>query len=118
MAMLASTPGQTEATLADETLVVVLSEMGRTPALNAFAGKDHWPYTSLLVVGPGLTGGRVIGGWDDHWYGRPVDPTSGQVREDGQVLSAEAVGATLLALADVDPGPYVSGVSPITGVIA
>lgn len=28
--------------LLDETLVVVLSEMGRTPKLNADGGRDHW----------------------------------------------------------------------------
>jgi hypothetical protein len=28
------------------------------------------------------------------------------------------VGATLLALGGVDPGPYVSGVEPITGLLA
>lgn len=118
MSMLQATPGETEPTLADETLVVVLSEMGRTPALNAFQGKDHWPYTSLMLVGAGLDGGRTIGGWDANWYGRPVDPASGEVSEHGQVLSAEAVGATLLALTDVDPDAHVRGVSPITGVIA
>jgi uncharacterized protein (DUF1501 family) len=118
LAMLEATPGTTSASLAEETLVVVLSEMGRTPALNAFQGKDHWPYTSLMVVGPGVDGGRVVGGWDESWYGQPVDPVTGDVDPDGQVLSAEAVGATLLALADVDPDAHVRGVAPITGVMA
>ncbi len=117
MAILDATPGETEPTLADETTVVVLSEMGRTPALNEFSGKDHWPYTSMMIIGGGLTGGRVVGGFDSAWYGRPVDPVSGEIAESGQVLSAEAVGATLLALADIDPGPYVSGVSPIMGIL-
>jgi uncharacterized protein (DUF1501 family) len=118
MRLLETTPGEVEPTLADETVVIVLSEMGRTLKLNAFIGKDHWPYTSVMMTGPGITGDRVIGGFDDVYYGNLVDPATGDTTDSGQILSAEAVGATLLALADIDPSPFVSGVSPIRGVLA
>jgi uncharacterized protein (DUF1501 family) len=118
MATLQGTPGSTGGSLADETTVVVLSEMGRTPQLNPVAGKDHWPYTSALLIGPHVTGDRVVGGFDAAYFGRPVDPASGEVDDAGQVLSAEALGATLLQLADIDPEPFVSGVRPLTGVLA
>lgn len=118
MALLQATPGTEGPSLADETLVVVMSEMGRTPLLNNLNGKDHWPYTSALLVGPGITGGRVVGGFDSNFYGQDVDPGSGDVTTGGQVLSAEALGATLLTYAGVDPDPYVSGVRAITGVLA
>jgi len=114
---LRQTPGTSAATLAEETVVVLLSEMGRTPALNGFAGKDHWPFTSMLLWGDGLVGDRVIGGFDPNYYGFNIDPASGDVSDGGEVLSAEAVGATLLALADVDPAEYVD-VDPIMGVVA
>ncbi|HMJ16643.1 MAG TPA: DUF1501 domain-containing protein, partial [Polyangiaceae bacterium] len=42
--------------LLSRTVVVVLSEMGRTPKLNAGGGKDHWPVTSALVFGAGVRG--------------------------------------------------------------
>lgn len=113
-----STPGELGATLLDEVVVVVMSEMGRTPALNGLSGKDHWPYTSVMVSGPNLAGSRVIGGFDASWYGELVDPSTGDSDESGGVLSAESVGATLLALGDVDPDSYVSGVEPITGALA
>ena len=116
--VLAGTPGTAGGTLADETLVVVLSEMGRTPALNGFAGKDHWPYTSVMLVGDGVTGDRVVGGYDELYYGRAVDPGSGETSDSAQLLSAEAVGATLLALADIDPGDHISGVDALTGVLS
>ena len=112
-----SLPGADGGTLADETVVVVLSEMGRTPQLNPLSGKDHWPYTSVLMAGPGLDGSRVIGGFDESWYGRTVDPATGELDDGGQILSSEAVGATLLALGDVDPDGYVSGVEPISGIL-
>ncbi len=116
--MLANAPGEQEATLLDETVICVLSEMGRTPLLNGLDGKDHWPYTSVMMLGAGLAGDRVVGGFDSSYYGELVDPASGEVADDAQVLSCEAIGATLLALADVDPAEYVMGVEPISGVIA
>lgn len=45
----------------DRVVMVVSSEMGRTPRYNAGNGKDHWSITSLMMMGPGITGGRVIG---------------------------------------------------------
>ncbi len=117
MVQLRSRPGASAATLADETMVVVMSEMGRTPAINATNGKDHWPYTSAMLVGPGITGDRVVGGFDEAFYGRPIDPGSGDTTESGTVLSAESLGATLLTYCDVDPGPFVSGVEPLRGVL-
>jgi uncharacterized protein (DUF1501 family) len=118
MALLDSTPGTSAPTLAEETCVVVLSEMGRTPMLNAFNGKDHWPYTSAMLIGAGTVGDRVIGGFDDSFYGRGVDTTSGDIDDAGQILSSEALGATLLAMAGIDPAEYVAGVDPITGILA
>jgi hypothetical protein len=51
--------------LLESTLVVVLSEFGRTPKVNGSAGRDHWPdcYTALLAGG-GVTGGAVFGSSD------------------------------------------------------
>ena len=40
--------------LIDKTLVCVMSEMTRTPAINAAVGKDHWGHTSALMIGAGL----------------------------------------------------------------
>jgi hypothetical protein len=46
----------------DETLVVLMGEMGRTPKINKNAGRDHWPDVfSLLMAGGGLTRGQVLG---------------------------------------------------------
>jgi hypothetical protein len=118
MDLLETTPGSNAATLADETVVVVMSEMGRTPKLNTANGKDHWPYTSVMVTGAGLAGGRVVGGWDDRYYGRGVDPSTGDVDDDAPLVSTQVLGATLMALADVDPGAELPGVDPIVGALA
>lgn len=51
--------------LLDETLVVVMSEMGRTPKINSAAGRDHWTYCySVMLAGAGIRGGTVYGASD------------------------------------------------------
>ncbi|MBI5756955.1 MAG: DUF1501 domain-containing protein [Planctomycetales bacterium] len=51
--------------LLDETLVVVMSEMGRTPKINGAAGRDHWTSCySAMFAGAGIRGGTVYGASD------------------------------------------------------
>jgi len=51
--------------LLDETLVAVLSDMGRTPKINARGGRDHWTFCySVLLAGAGIRGGTVYGASD------------------------------------------------------
>ncbi len=47
--------------IADKLVVVVGSELGRTPGYNAGNGKDHWPITSMMFLGQGIEEGRVVG---------------------------------------------------------
>jgi len=48
--------------LLESTLVVAWGEIGRTPVVNANAGRDHWPYVmSAAIAGGGVKGGRTIG---------------------------------------------------------
>jgi hypothetical protein len=48
--------------LLSETLVCFVSEFGRTPRLNKFAGRDHWTNAySIAFAGAGVPGGQVIG---------------------------------------------------------
>ena len=117
MAELAVTPGEESASLLEETVVVVLSEMGRTPKLNDADGKDHWPYTSVMITGPGVTGGRVVGGFDELFYGKTVDPDTAELDESGIDVTASSVGATLLNLADIDHEDYLPGVEALPGVL-
>lgn len=100
--------------LLDDTLVVVLSEMTRTPVRNAHAGKDHWPCTSALVIGGGVRGGRVLGGTDDALHAQPVDLDSGVVHPAGGLLRYDNLAAGLLELLDIDPAAYI-GARPLRG---
>ena len=51
--------------LLDSTLVVAMGEFGRTPRINANAGRDHWPDCySILLAGGGVKGGFIYGSSD------------------------------------------------------
>lgn len=49
----------------DDTMVVVLSDFGRTPKVNPSAGRDHWSTASVaLLAGGGLRCGVAVGRTD------------------------------------------------------
>lgn len=53
--------------LLDETLVVTISDFGRTPRVNRDAGRDHWTYCyTVMLAGAGIRGGSVYGASDGH----------------------------------------------------
>jgi hypothetical protein len=55
------------------TLVIAMGEFGRTPKINAVAGRDHWGSAySIFVSGAGVAGGQNIGATDE---------TAGQVKD-------------------------------------
>ncbi len=88
----------------EDTVVVVQSEMSRTPALNAEVGKDHHPVTSALVFGGGIAGGEVFGGNGDSVEAMPVD------FETGSTSSGD--------LRSLDPASWVSGIAALAGADA
>src|SRR5262249_43992811 len=61
-----------------QTLVLVMGEFGRTPKINAQAGRDHWGLCqSVLLAGGGIWGGQVFGSSDRtgaYPASDPVDP--------------------------------------------
>lgn len=64
--------------LLDQTLVVFLTEFGRTPKINKEGGRDHWGKSgSVFLAGGGVHGGQVIGSTDRQGgeiTSRPVTP--------------------------------------------
>ncbi len=81
--------------LLDETLIVCITEHGRTPRLSAAngGGRDHWSqaYCSLLAGG-GVRGGHVVG---------RTDAIAGSVTD--QPVSPKDILATMLHLIGIDP---------------
>jgi uncharacterized protein (DUF1501 family) len=61
--------------LSDSVVVMVSSDFSRTPTYNGNNGKDHWPYTSMMLYGPGrIPGGRLVGATDENQEILRVDP--------------------------------------------
>jgi Protein of unknown function (DUF1501) len=55
----------TDRGLLEETLVIAMGEFGRTPKINASAGRDHWPNCySVVLAGGGVRGGTTFGSSD------------------------------------------------------
>jgi uncharacterized protein (DUF1501 family) len=79
--------------LLDSTLVVVNTEFGRTPKINATAGRDHWPKVfSIALAGGGMKRGYVHGS---------SDATGGE--PDADPLSVEDYAATVFHQIGIDP---------------
>lgn len=66
-----------ESGLLDETLVLVMSDFGRTPKINGNAGRDHWTFCySMLFSGAGIKGGTVYGASDSQAAYPATNPVS------------------------------------------
>jgi hypothetical protein len=79
--------------LLDETLVVTISDFGRTPRVNAMAGRDHWSYCyTVMLAGAGIRGGTVYGASDAH---------AAAVRDNP--VSPADICATIYATLGIDP---------------
>ncbi len=72
----------TELNLREKLVVIVQSEMGRTPNYNQGNGKDHWSIGSIMFLGPGIRGNRVIGATDAQQFHLPLNPASLAIDKD------------------------------------
>jgi uncharacterized protein (DUF1501 family) len=58
--------------LLETTLVVWLTDFGRTPNINSASGRDHWASAGFAIMaGAGIPGGAVLGATDDEG-GKPI----------------------------------------------
>ena len=115
---LAAETGVAAASLLDETTIVMCSEFGRTPELNGDNGKDHHPWTSMLVVGKHVRGGTVVGATDGNQEGLKIDLATGQPDSNGQILDVVNVVAGMVTLVGGNPADYMPSVQACTGFVA
>jgi uncharacterized protein (DUF1501 family) len=65
--------------LSDKVLLVITGEFGRTPRINAKAGRDHWgSLVTLAFAGGGLKLGQVVGQSDRNAGVPAADPVSSE----------------------------------------
>jgi hypothetical protein len=84
--------------LLEETLVVWMGDMGRTPRINAGAGRDHWSFCySIVLAGGGVVGGQVYGSSDRSAAFPSTNP-----------VSPADVAATIYHCLGIDPHAHIT----------
>ena len=92
-----------ELKIRDKLVVVMQSEMGRTPKYNKGNGKDHWSIGSIMFMGPGIEGNRVIGATDEKQFAIPINPKSlATDSENGIRVRPEHIHSALREFAGID----------------
>ena len=104
-----------------ETVVVLVTEFGRTARLNGNDGTDHGTATVALIAGGALKGGRVLADWPglkeaDLYERRDLQPTT-DLRAVLKGLLEEHLGADPRSL-DAAVFPDSGAVPPMRGLLA
>ena len=95
-----------ELKIRDKLVVVMQSEMGRTPDYNKGNGKDHWSIGSIMFLGPGIKGNRVIGATDEKQFAVPLDPRTLKLDKDkGVRIRPEHIHESLREYAGIADHP-------------
>ncbi len=101
-----------------ETVIVVVTEFGRTVAINGTGGTDHGTATTAWLLGGAVDGGRVIADWPGLGHGQlhqDLKPTADlrallkAVLQPQLQLSTDALGRNVF--------PDSAAIKPLPGVI-
>jgi hypothetical protein len=95
------------------TLIVVVGEMGRTPRINHWGGRDHWGACLFaLLAGAGIPGGAVVGSSDAHAAYPAVSP-----------VYPEELAATIYRRLGIDTNtdvrirPFIGSAAPVAALV-
>ena len=104
-----------------DTVVMVVTEFGRTAAINGTQGTDHGTATTAILTGGAIKGGRVIADWpglkDAQLYqARDLAPTT-DLRAVAKGVMSELFDVLPSVLAD-KVFPESADVAPLAGLIA
>lgn len=95
-----------ELKIREQLVIVIQSEMGRTPNYNSGNGKDHWSIGSIMFMGRGIQGNRVIGATDEKLFAIPLNPHSLQLdKEKGIRIRPEHIHESLREFAGIADHP-------------
>ncbi len=101
------------------TMVVVMTEFGRTAAMNGTKGTDHGTATAAFILGGNVNGGRVAGTWpglapNQLFENRDLAPTT-DIRAVAQGALAAHLNLGPDALARIFPGSQ--DAAPMNGLV-
>lgn len=90
------------------------SEFGRTPYNGNPGGKDHSSHTTMMFMGPGITGGRTINASaPDNHVSLPVDPATMQVGVGDVTITPGHIHKWLRKVTGIEEGEFTRQ-NPIT----
>lgn len=92
--------------LLENTLIIVGSDIGRFPKLNAMDGKDHLPQTNFFFAGHGIAAGTSHGQTDSLMKSLPISLKTGKAETGGHMTLVDDIGTTVLRLCGFDPEQY------------
>jgi hypothetical protein len=96
-----------ELKIREKLVVVVQSEMGRTPNYNNGNGKDHWSIGSIMFLGAGIRGNRVIGATDEKQFHIPLNAqTLACDKDNGIRVRPEHIHEALRQFAGIVDHPF------------
>jgi hypothetical protein len=87
--------------VADRIVVVIGSDFGRTPGYNDGQGKDHWSITSMMFMGQGIPGNKVIGSTDGRHNPHKINPQTLAQDDNGVRIEPKHIHQQLRKLAGV-----------------
>jgi uncharacterized protein (DUF1501 family) len=101
------------------TMVIVMTEFGRTAAINGTKGTDHGTATAAFILGGKVNGGRVLATWPglaptQLFEARDLAPTQ-DIRAVAKGALAAHLGLSHAALARVFPGS--AAAAPLGGLV-
>ncbi len=92
--------------IADKTTVVLSSDFSRKPLYRSDSdGKDHWPITSMVVMGAEIGGNRVVGATNDVQSALTIDPTTLALSGSGIKLNSGSIYDALRRLSGLSGTP-------------
>lgn len=105
--------------IADDLIVMISSDFGRTPGYNAGNGKDHWAITSVILMGRGVPGNTVIGETNARQVPLKLDP--GSLRptgsdDEGLRIRPGHIHKALRSLAGIREEDEASRLFPLVGM--
>jgi hypothetical protein len=90
----------------DQVAVVVSSEIGRHPEINAANGKDHFPECPYLFAGPCFQLGKQFGVTGKKMEAHGISLATGAAQDSSAPPDLTDIGTTLLQIAGLDPSEY------------
>ncbi|MDH3748923.1 MAG: DUF1501 domain-containing protein, partial [Gammaproteobacteria bacterium] len=101
---------------ADNLIIVMGSDFGRTNKYNSDNGKDHWAHGSVMVwAAPQfISGNKVVGATDDLQISQRVNPATLVLDNNGVELTPEYIHQALRNLAGIDQNPAVTSNFPFS----